>query len=64
MGLESTVLSLIYAKPAILRLGMIARHQIEAVVGPLDGAGEDTGEVRPIRLRACIRGITVRERHC
>ncbi|MCL4783124.1 MAG: threonylcarbamoyl-AMP synthase [Bryobacterales bacterium] len=45
VGLESTVLSLIYAKPAILRLGMIARHQIEAVVGPLDGAGgKETGE--------------------
>ena len=45
VGLESTVLSLIYAKPAILRLGMIARHRIEAVIGPLDGAGaSDAGE--------------------
>ena len=39
VGLESTVLSLIDARPAILRLGMIARHQIEAVIGPVDGAG-------------------------
>ncbi len=37
VGLESTVLSLVSGKAAILRAGMIARHQIEAVIGPLEG---------------------------
>lgn len=52
VGLESTVLSLVSAKPAILRLGMITRFQIEAVIGPLDSvsafrASEGEAHVSP-----------------
>lgn len=35
VGLESTVLSLVAEPPLLLRLGMIRRDQIEAVIGPV-----------------------------
>lgn len=40
VGLESTVLSLVDGVPLLLRLGMITRGQIEAVIGPVQSVGE------------------------
>lgn len=41
VGIESTVLDLTGARPALLRPGSITREQIEAVVGPVDAAGDE-----------------------
>jgi L-threonylcarbamoyladenylate synthase len=46
VGLESTVVSLLDKKPALLRLGGVPREAIEAVVGPLDDAPKAGGPVR------------------
>jgi L-threonylcarbamoyladenylate synthase len=48
VGLESTVLSLVAEPPLLLRLGMIRRDQIEAVIGPvLMGAAEGRAAEEP-----------------
>jgi L-threonylcarbamoyladenylate synthase len=39
VGIESTVLSLVGAKPLLLRPGMISAEQIEAVIGKIEIAG-------------------------
>jgi L-threonylcarbamoyladenylate synthase len=41
VGLESTVVSLLGKRPALLRLGGVPREAVEAVVGPLDDAPKD-----------------------
>jgi L-threonylcarbamoyladenylate synthase len=43
VGIESTVLSLVEARPVLLRPGAIARTEIEAVIGPVDQAKPPTG---------------------
>ncbi|KQW79769.1 L-threonylcarbamoyladenylate synthase [Brevundimonas sp. Root1279] len=48
VGVESTVVSLIGGKVALLRPGSVTREEIEAVVGPLDHGGE--GHRSPGRL--------------
>jgi L-threonylcarbamoyladenylate synthase len=40
VGIESTVLSLAGGRPVLLRPGMIARDDLEAVIGPVEVAGE------------------------
>jgi L-threonylcarbamoyladenylate synthase len=40
-GIESTVLSLAGGRPTILRPGLITRHQIEAVIGPIERRSVD-----------------------
>jgi len=43
VGIESTVISLVGARPKILRPGMISRPEIEAVIGPVEvGAGAES----------------------
>ncbi len=48
VGLESTVVSVLEGRVALLRPGAVTRAQIEAVVGPL--AGSDDGHRSPGRL--------------
>ncbi|MBU1324163.1 MAG: threonylcarbamoyl-AMP synthase [Alphaproteobacteria bacterium] len=48
VGLESTVVSVLDGRVALLRPGAVTRAQIEAVVGPL--AGSDDGHRSPGRL--------------
>jgi L-threonylcarbamoyladenylate synthase len=64
IGLESTVLDLTGAQPAILRPGGVTRERIEAILGPVatggtDGAPKSPGQLashyapdRPVRLDA------------
>jgi L-threonylcarbamoyladenylate synthase len=40
VGIESTVLSLVGGRPVLLRPGMVSRTMIEAIVGPVELAGE------------------------
>ena len=47
VGLESTVVSLLQARPAILRPGGIPRERIEDVIGPVADAPEPGGEDAP-----------------
>jgi L-threonylcarbamoyladenylate synthase len=46
VGIESTVISLVGARPRILRPGMITQTQIEAVIGPVEcgGGAESPGQ--------------------
>jgi L-threonylcarbamoyladenylate synthase len=48
VGLESTVVSVMDGRPALLRPGAVTREEIEALAGPLSGAGE--GRRSPGRL--------------
>ncbi len=48
VGVESTVVSVLDGRVALLRPGSVTREEIEALVGPLDGAGE--GHRSPGRL--------------
>ena len=48
VGLESTVVSVLEGRVALLRPGAVTRAEIEAVVGPLDGSGD--GRRSPGRL--------------
>lgn len=48
VGLESTVVSVLDGRAALLRPGAVTREQIEAVVGPLAGGGQ--GHRSPGRL--------------
>ncbi len=43
VGIESTVLSLATPRPVLLRPGMISRAEIEALIGPVESAGEVEG---------------------
>jgi L-threonylcarbamoyladenylate synthase len=47
VGIESTVLSLSWAKPALLRPGMISKEEIEAAIGPVEIAGDPGVEAHP-----------------
>jgi L-threonylcarbamoyladenylate synthase len=47
IGLESTIIACLSAKPILLRAGGIAREAIERVVGKLDGDGEGTSKASP-----------------
>ncbi len=40
VGVESTVVSVLDGRVSLLRPGSVTREEIEALVGPLDGAGE------------------------
>jgi len=48
VGVESTVVSVLDGRVSLLRPGSVTREEIEALVGPLDGAGE--GHRSPGRL--------------
>lgn len=48
VGVESTVVSVLDGRVALLRPGAVTRDEIEALVGPLDGGGE--GHRSPGRL--------------
>ena len=48
VGVESTVVSVLNGRVALLRPGAVTRHEIEALIGPLDTAGE--GHRSPGRL--------------
>lgn len=48
VGVESTVVSVLSGRLALLRPGAVTREEIEAVAGPLDGGGE--GHRSPGRL--------------
>ena len=41
IGIESTVVALLGREPLLLRPGAVTEEEIEAVIGPLDHAGED-----------------------
>lgn len=47
VGIESTVLSLAGPVPVLLRPGMIAREQLEAVIGPVSTVGAFADEAHP-----------------
>jgi L-threonylcarbamoyladenylate synthase len=47
VGIESTVLSLVTARPTILRPGAVARSEIEALVGPVLVASETKAQAHP-----------------
>jgi len=48
VGIESTVISLVCARPRILRPGVISRTDIEAVIGPVEvGAGAESPGQHP-----------------
>jgi L-threonylcarbamoyladenylate synthase len=47
VGIESTVLSLADGRAGILRPGMISRTEIEALIGPVDGATIETPQAGP-----------------
>lgn len=44
VGVESTVVSVLDGRVALLRPGSVTRDEIEAVVGPLAGSGEGEGQ--------------------
>jgi L-threonylcarbamoyladenylate synthase len=48
VGVESTVVSVLDGRVSLLRPGSVTREEIEALIGPLDGAGE--GHRSPGRL--------------
>jgi len=50
VGVESTVVSVLDGRVALLRPGAVTREEIEAVVGPLDRGGEGQGHRSPGRL--------------
>lgn len=50
VGVESTVVSVLDGRVALLRPGAVTREEIEAVVGPLDRGGEGHGYRSPGRL--------------
>ncbi len=45
IGIESTVLSLVGGRAVLLRPGMISRHQIQAVIGPIEISNENDPRV-------------------
>lgn len=51
VGVESTVVSLLGARPALLRPGGLAREAIERVVGPVDAGAKDEGPARAPGMR-------------
>jgi L-threonylcarbamoyladenylate synthase len=63
VGIESTVLSLAAAPPRLLRLGMVSREEIEALIGPVEVAepletAEQAGHASPGRHRRHYSPIT------
>lgn len=47
VGIESTVLSLVEARPVLLRPGGISRAELESVLGPIDSAEAPSGVAHP-----------------